>query len=85
VPEISRFFGIAIAIVYDPAGAPRFVACAGEHTVAVEIETGAVLGRFPPRALGLVLEWRHRHVDALRENWRLASTRRPLYAVPPLE
>ena len=54
-------------------------------SVSVEIETGAVAGRFPPRALGLVLEWRHRHIEALRENWHLASLRRPLYAVPPLE
>ena len=85
MPEVSRFFGIAIAIIYDPAMAPRFQAYAGEHAVAIEIETGAVIGRFPPRALGLVLEWRHRHIEALRENWRLASLRRPLYAVPPLE
>ena len=85
MPEISRFFGIAIAIAYEPWEPPRFVAYAGEHAVAVEIETGAVKGHFPPRALGLVLEWRQRHVAALRENWRLASIRRPLYAVPPLE
>ena len=85
MPEISRFFGIAIAIAYETNQAPRFLAYAGEHAVAVEIETGAVVGRFPPRALGLVLEWRHRHVDALRENWRLASVRRPLFALPPLE
>ena len=85
MPEISRFFGLAIAMIYDGSDAPRFVAYAGVHTVAVEIETGAVAGRFPPRALGLVLEWRHRHIEALRENWRLASLRRPLYAVPPLE
>ena len=85
MPEISRFFGIAIAMIYDPGLQPRFLAYAGEHAVAIEIETGVVVGRFPPRALGLVLEWRHRHVDALRENWRLASLRHPLYAVPPLE
>jgi hypothetical protein len=85
MPEISRFFGIAIAMIYEPATRPCFLAYAGEHTVEIEIETGAVAGRFPPRALGLVLEWRHRHLDALRENWRLASLRRPLCAVPPLE
>lgn len=85
MPEISRFFGIAIAIAYESQQPARFVAYAGEHAVAVEIETGAVIGHFPPRALGLVLEWRQRHIAALRENWRLASVRRPLYAVPPLD
>ena len=85
MPEISRFFGIAIAIAYEANQPPRFIAYAGEHAIAVEIETGVVSGRFPPRALGLVLEWRHRHVEALRDNWVRAAARHPLYAVPPLE
>jgi hypothetical protein len=85
MPEISRFFGIAIAIIYEGGESPSFMAYAGEHAVAVDIETGAITGRFPPRALGLVLEWRQRHLEALRENWRRASVRRPLVAVPPLE
>ena len=85
MPEISRFFGIAIAIAYEPGESPSFMAYSGEHAVAVEIDTGAVVGRFPPRALGLVLEWRQRHIEALRENWRRASVRRPLFAVPPLD
>jgi hypothetical protein len=85
MPEISRFFGIAIAIAYEPQYPARFIAYAGAHAVAVEFETGAVIGQLPPRALGLVLEWRQRHVAALRENWRRASIRHPLYAVPPLE
>jgi hypothetical protein len=85
VPEISRFFGIAIAVYYRDHERPRFAALAGPFTVEVEIETGAVAGRFPPRALGLVLEWRERHVPELLDNWARARERRPLRAVPPLE
>jgi hypothetical protein len=85
MPEISRFFGIAIALYYREREAPQFCALAGPFTAIVDIETGAVRGRFPPRALGLVLEWRERHVVELRENWRRAQARLPLFAVAPLE
>ena len=58
MPEISRFFGIAIAIYYDDREPPLFHAFSGPHRVTVNIDTGATNGSFPPRALGLVLEWR---------------------------
>jgi len=85
VPEISRFFGIAIALYYRDCVRPQFSALAGPFSVVVDVETGAVAGHFPPRALGLVLEWRQRYVEELLENWARAEARRPLRAVPPLE
>lgn len=85
MPEISRFFGIAIALYHRDHVRPQFSALAGSFSVIVDIETGAIAGRFPPRALGLVLEWRERYVRELMENWALAGARRPLRAVPPLE
>lgn len=85
MPEISRFFGIAIALYYRDHEAPQFCALAGPFTAVVDIETGAVRGRFPPRALGLVLEWRERYVKELQDNWQRARERLPLRAVPPLE
>jgi len=85
MPEISRFFGIAIAICYDEGVAPLFYAFSGTNQCTVNIETGAARSGFPPRALGLVLEWRQRHVEELRRNWQLARERRPLRAIEPLE
>jgi hypothetical protein len=85
MPEISRFFGIAIAIYYEEGLPPLFHAYAGPSQCTVNIETGAASHGFPPRALGLVLEWRQRHVDELRLNWELARERRPLRAIAPLE
>lgn len=63
----------------------HFHAVYGEHEVTVEIETGAVNGRFPKRALRLVLEWLDLHRDELLEDWRLAGDRRPLRRIAPLE
>ena len=85
IPEISRFFGIAITLSYQPAGPPHFHALTAHHHVTVRIEDGAVSGPFPPRALGLVLEWREKHGEELRENWERARLDRPFYPIAPLE
>ena len=64
---------------------PHFHAKYGEFEVTVEIESGIVSGKFPPRALALALEWHRLHKDELRENWELAKAHRPLKNIAPLE
>jgi hypothetical protein len=85
MPEISRFFGIAIAMYYQEGSPARLHALSGTWAAAIDVETGAVEGHFPPRALGLVQEWRERYQSELCDNWRRARLRLPLRAVPPLE
>ncbi|MFQ5896287.1 MAG: DUF4160 domain-containing protein [Nitrospinota bacterium] len=85
MPEISRFLGIVIGMFYREHGPPHFHAVYGEFEVTVEIETGVVAGRFPKRALGLVLEWHAMHKDELLNNWELARQGRPLNPIAPLE
>jgi hypothetical protein len=57
----------------------------GEHEASVEIETGAVRGELPRRALRLVLEWAELHKAELPENWQLARQGEPLKSIAPLE
>lgn len=85
MPEISRFLGIVIAMFYREHAPPHFHAYYGDYQITIEIETGIVTGRFPRRALAHVLEWLELHKSELLENWRLASERRPLKKVAPLE
>ncbi len=85
MPEISRFLGIIIAMFYRDHSPPHFHAIYGEYEITVEIESGIINGRFPKRALRLVLEWLDLHKDELLENWRLAEHRRPLNKITPLE
>jgi hypothetical protein len=85
VPEISRFLGIVIAILYRDHSPPHFHAAYGEFEITVGIEDGIVRGEFPRRALALVLEWCQAHQNELRENWELARLRKPLQRIPPLE
>ncbi len=56
-----------------------------EFEITVEIESGTVTGRFPRRALNLVLEWYTLHKDELAENWRRAQRKEPFNPVAPLE
>ena len=85
MPEISRFFGIAVAMFYREHGPPHFHATYGEHHVIVEIESLVVEGNFPPRAVGLVLAWARLHRVELAENWERARAGEPLRRIPPLE
>ncbi len=47
MPEISRFLGIVIYMLYDDHPPPHFHPEYGEYKITVEINTGVVEGRFP--------------------------------------
>ena len=85
MPELSRFLGIVIGMFFREHGVPHFHAVYGEHEISVEVETGRIHGKFPPRALKLVIEWNALHQSELLENWQLAKQRQPLKRIAPLE
>jgi len=86
MPEISRFFGIIIAVFYDDHNPPHFHARYSGQKVAIEIETLRVLeGEIPPRALGLVMEWAALHKDELLQDWNLAKSNKPPKKIEPLK
>jgi hypothetical protein len=85
MPEISRFFGISVYMYYKEHAPPHFHAEYGEYEITVEIEREIVAGRFPRRALGLVLEWCSLHKAELLDNWRRAGERSALNDISPLE
>jgi phosphomannomutase len=86
MPEISRFFGIIIAMFFDEHNPPHFHARYGKHGVAIEVRTLKVLeGRIPPRVLGLVIEWASQHQEELLQNWELARQNQRLNKIAPLE
>jgi len=85
MPEISRFLGIAIYMYYRDHEPPHFHAEYGEFEITVEIEKGVVFGRFPRRALSLVLEWCLLHKAELLTDWERAAAKLTLNRIPPLE
>ena len=86
MPEISRFFGIIIAMFYNDHAPPHFHVRYGEQRAIIEIDPLTVLGgKLSPRVLGLVMEWAAVHQEELREDWRLAERQAPLNSIAPLE
>ncbi len=85
MPEISRFFGIIIAMFYNDHPPPHFHVRYGTERALIAIATLAVLeGKLSPRALGLVTEWASSHQDELMEDWNLARAQAPLKPIEPL-
>lgn len=86
MPELSRFFGIVIAMFYDDHVPPHFHAKYGDDRAIVAIDTLALLrGELPPRALGLVMEWAAQHRLELQRTWAAAQRHEKLDPIPPLE
>ncbi len=86
MPELSRFYGIVVAMFYSDHPPPHFHVRYGAHRASVAIDPPALLaGRLPPRALGLVIEWASRHRHELLVDWERARKRQPLLPVEPLE
>jgi phosphomannomutase len=85
MPQISHFFGIIIRMFYDEHNPPHFHAQYAEYNCCIGIQTLAVMeGVFPPRALGLVIEWATIHKDELLKNWERMKQDMPLQTIPPL-
>ncbi len=86
MPEISRFFGIIIAMYYNDHAPPHFHAKYSGDEAIIVIDTGEILaGHLPPRAIALVQEWRQMHISDLSTDWTLARERKVLKRIEPLE
>jgi len=86
MPEISRFFGIVIAIYYKEHGIPHFHAkYAGQTGVFSITDLKMIEGHLPRGALALVLEWAFEQRAELIEDWQRALAQRPLQPIAPLE
>ena len=86
MPEISRFFGIIIAIFYNDHNPPHFHAKYGDYRTKISIDDLKIIeGSLPKRVLSLVLEWAFEHRTELMEDWQLALQKKALKPIKPLE
>jgi hypothetical protein len=85
VPEISRFYGMVIAMYYNDH-APHFHVRYGKQKAVIGIDPIAVrAGRLSRRARALVLERASLHQGELMADWNLARQQAPLNQIDPLE
>ena len=86
MPEISRFFGIVIAMFYREHAPPHFHAKYAGQWAAFSIEDLKMIeGTLPRRAISLVLEWAFQHREELMVNWERAENREALEKIKPLD
>jgi hypothetical protein len=86
MPEVSRFFGISVRMYFDDHNPPHFHAIYAEAEVEVGIDPLTVLrGRFPQRALGMVLEWAALHQTELLANWDRLRNDEAAQTIHPLD
>ncbi len=89
MPELSRFFGIVIAMYWEKNTqhhAPHFHAIYNEFDCKYEIPNLFVLdGSLPKRANNMVVEWAKLHMDELLLNWDRAKQNKSLNKIEPLK
>lgn len=67
---------------HDP---PHFHAKCGNYQIIAEIETGIIEGKFPKRALSLVLEWYEKNKDLIMQNWNSIKETGNFTKIQPLD
>lgn len=86
MPEISRFFGIIIAMYYNEHNPPHFHVRYNGYKAVISIKDFALLeGKLPSKVLGFVIEWASSHQQELLEDWALSQASKDLKAIAPLE
>jgi hypothetical protein len=85
MPELCRFLGIIIFMNFNEHNPPHFHAKYGDYEITIEIITGIIEGKFPKRALNMVIEWYEIHKDELLQDWELIRTTGEFKKIAPLE
>ena len=81
MPEISRFFGILIMMLYNEHNPPHFHAEYAGVRVQIGISPIVVLkGQVTPRIRSFLFEWTAIHQSELLENWeRCRNGQKPFH------
>ena len=86
MPEVSRFYGIIIALYYNEHNPPHFHAKYAEFKAEIDIKTLQILkGELPKRAKAMILEWADDHREELMQDWELARQKHELKEIEPLK
>jgi len=87
MPELSRFYGIIIKMIYADNiqhNKPHFHVYYGEHEASVGIDGDLLAGSLPVKQLRLVQAWTAIHEEELYRAWNLAVQNRPIEKIEPL-
>ena len=85
MPEISRFYGIIIAMYYSEHNPPHFHVKYNDYRAIINIQTGEMEGKLPRRVINLVYEWLDLRKEELLANWAHIENGETLVEIQPLD
>ena len=88
MPEISRFFGIVIKMIFndsDKHHKPHVHVYYGEYEASVALDGEVLEGKLPTKQYRLVSGWLALHEDELYEAWNKAVRSIPFDKIEPLK
>ena len=85
MPELSRFFGIIIAMFGDDDNPPHFHVRYGDYEAIITIKEGIVKGELPKKILKDVFKWMELHQKELEINWERLQAGQEIIKIEPLK
>ncbi|MDX2073843.1 MAG: DUF4160 domain-containing protein [Alphaproteobacteria bacterium] len=86
MPTIAEFFGISIMLYFDDHFPAHFHAEYQGKEALIRIKDGKVIsGKFPPKVLKLIEDWRRIHVAELLKQWENVKNFIPPKPIKPLD
>ena len=85
MPEISKFYGIAIYMFIGDHNPPHFHVYYDGELALITIMDGKLLkGSLPPQAKRLVKQWLELYREELSDNWKRLSNSESAVNIKPL-
>ena len=85
MPEISRFYGIVVYLLWRDHNPPHIHFSYSGYECTYHILDGIVEGKAPAKVISKVMEWVALHETELLELWEKAQKGEELYKVEPLK
>lgn len=87
MPELSRFYGIIIKLIYNDEKQhhkPHIHAYYGDYEASISIDGELLAGALPAKQYKLVAAWLVLHEDEIYTAWNNAVNSKPFDRVAPL-
>lgn len=84
MPEISRFYGIIIAMFAKDHNPPHIHVKYGNYQITITIEKETVIGDIPDSVLKKTTVWLNIHKQELMKNWELLQNGEKANKIEPL-
>jgi hypothetical protein len=85
MPEISRFYGIIVYLLWKDHNPPHIHFSYGDYNGTYSILDGVIEGKVPAKVVAKVTDWVALHENELLELWEKAQRGEDLRRITPLK